>query len=176
MEPPTGVPERTVSAVIVDGPLTAPAESAAVSPVHAAQLSGAIGATLRFEGIVRREEADADCAGAVRELAALEYQTYDPMAQHELEHLARRVAARHGLRSLAVLHSRGSVPVGQVSFVLIVTAAHRAEAIAGLTEFIDRMKQDVPIWKHPVWKSAPEAAPPHCHGDPTSESSAPRAP
>ena len=105
---------------------------------------GAVGATLRFDGIVRRLEAG-------RELAALLYQTYDPMAAREFDRLAHDVARRHGLVSLVALHSRGRVDVGTTSFTIHVAAAHRAEIIAAIAEFIDRMKQDVPIWKRPIW-------------------------
>jgi molybdopterin synthase catalytic subunit len=73
------------------------------------------------------------------------------MAERELMALARGVAERHGLVRVAAVHSRGVVAVGEVSFVLVVESVHRAEGIAGLTEFIDRMKRDVPIWKVPVW-------------------------
>lgn len=110
---------------------------------------GNVGATLRFEGIIRRIEQSA--GDEARELWAIDYQTYDPMAEQELERLAKSVGDRHGLSSIAAVHSRGRVGVGEVSFVLEVSAPHRAEAIAGVTEFIDRLKQDVPIWKQPVW-------------------------
>jgi molybdopterin synthase catalytic subunit len=137
-----------VLVAIVDGPLTQSAEAAARSHIHdeltRATRGGCIGASLRFEGIVRRLEDG-------RELIALEYRTYDPMAERELHSLARAVAERHGLSSIIALHSRGRVPVGEASFVLEVAAPHRREALAAVTDFIDRLKQDVPIWKQPVW-------------------------
>jgi molybdopterin synthase catalytic subunit len=61
------------------------------------------------------------------------------------------VAARHGLAALVTLHSRGRVGVGEVSFVLEVAAPHRAETLTAVSDFIDRLKQDVPIWKRAVW-------------------------
>ncbi len=133
---------------IVDGPLTQSADAAArldmQSELDRATRGGGIGASLRFEGIVRRMEEG-------RELIALDYRTYDPMAERELRSLARAVAERHGLSSIVALHSRGRVDVGEVSFVLQVEAPHRREALAAVTDFIDRLKQDVPIWKQPVW-------------------------
>lgn len=135
-------------AAIIDGPVTAQAEAAARSAIQSdlapASLSGSVGARLRFEGIVRRLESG-------RELVALDYHTYDPMAERELCSLARDVAERHGLSSIIVLHSRGRVPVGQASFTLEVSSPHRPPALAAIAEFIDRLKQDVPIWKQPVW-------------------------
>jgi molybdopterin synthase catalytic subunit len=144
----------SITAIIVDGPVTPEVERAALGArgVDAGGLRrpGDAGAVVRFEGVVRRLEAD-QASGGERELAALDYQTYDPMAERELSALAGRVAERHGLLSLIVLHSRGRVAVGEVSFVLIVASAHRAEALAASNEFIDQLKRDVPIWKRAVW-------------------------
>ncbi|MBL8745743.1 MAG: molybdenum cofactor biosynthesis protein MoaE [Phycisphaerae bacterium] len=144
-----------IAAIIVDGPLAPEVEEralAAHSAERAALLrSGSVGATVRFEGIVRRDESDPDHPGVARGLIALDYQTYDPMAQRELECLARSVGVRHGLESVVALHSRGRVGVGEVSFVLEIRSSRRAEAMAAMADFIDRLKRDVPIWKRPVW-------------------------
>ena len=143
----------TVFVRIVDGPLTREGEAAARAgaPVDADARGGRVGAALRFEGVVRRAEADAEHGGGVREVGALDYQTYDPMAERQLAELAGEVGRKHALHSIVALHSRGRVGVGEVSFVLSVEAAHRSEALAAMAEFIDRMKRDVPIWKRPVW-------------------------
>ncbi len=147
----------TCYAAIVNGPLTPEAQGEAVAAAGGPRdlvvpsRDGTRGAVLRFEGIVRRSEPCAQRGGAAGNLRALDYETYDPMAQRELELLARDVGARHGLISILALHSRGRVAVGEVSFVLEVGSAHRAETLAAAAEFIDRLKQDVPIWKKPVW-------------------------
>lgn len=116
---------------IVDGPLP-PATPNGPPP--------GTGATVVFEGIVRGWEAGAT-------ITALDYATYDPMAQRQLEGLARDIAGTHGLLGLHAEHSRGRVPVGACSFRLAIHAAHRKEALAAMDEFIDRLKRDVPIWK-----------------------------
>ncbi|MFM7810052.1 MAG: molybdenum cofactor biosynthesis protein MoaE, partial [Planctomycetota bacterium] len=108
------------------------------------------GADLRFDGVVRRAEGD---AAAARDLHALDYEVYEPMASRLLLGLAESIAREHGLASIVALHSRGAVPVGATSFVLRVRSPHRAEAIVAVTAFIDRLKRDVPIWKRPVWAS-----------------------
>lgn len=144
-----------VVAVIVNGAMTrqtiAGAISTRVDDLNRVLESGTVGATLRFEGIVRRVEPDPSSGGAARDLRALDYQTYDPMAERELERLADKVCEQFGLRSIMALHSRGRVDVGEVSFVLEIASAHRAEAISAMAAFIDRLKQDVPIWKQAVW-------------------------
>lgn len=122
----------SVRVTIVEGPL----------PRHeqATDGSGLVGAEVVFDGVVRASEGDAT-------IKALDYEAYRPMAENELARLAQRVLDEHGLRSVEVWHSVGRVPVGGVSFRLVVRSAHRQEALAAMDGFIDAMKQGVPIWK-----------------------------
>lgn len=134
-------------AAILDGPITSDAEAAALGPCRAElNAQGEIGAILRFDGVVRRLEGG-------RPLEALDYQTYDPMALRELQRLTLEIAQARGLTALLTLHSRGRVAVGETSFVLIAYAHHRRETLAAVTDFIDRLKQEVPIWKSQVWSN-----------------------
>lgn len=135
----------SVEVTIIDGPLPA-------APSAAAVVDGA-GAVVVFEGIVRAREGD----GVIE---ALEYQAYEPMAQRQMGELAGELVARHGLLRVRVEHSRGRVGVGECSFRLVIESPHRAEALAAMGEFIDRLKRDVPIWKRPVWRAGPRPAPP----------------
>ncbi len=102
------------------------------------------GAVLVFDGVVRGVEEG-------RDLAALEYEVYEPMASQQLGALAADVVRSHGLMGLRCIHSRGRVGVGKCSLRVTICSAHRAEALAGMGEFIDRLKRDVPIWKKPIW-------------------------
>ena len=117
---------------IIDGAL---GNQASVLP-PAAQF----GAAIVFDGVVRADEGG-------RTIRALAYEVYEPMASNMLTELGREMLAKHGLVAIMVEHSRGEVPVGQRSFRLTVYSFHRAEALAAVGEFIDRMKRDVPIWK-----------------------------
>ena len=127
----------SISVTIVDGPLQ-PAET----PVP----DGA-GATIRFDGVVRPTEGEA-------EIAALDYEVYQPMAERQLSSLAREIRQKHGLCAVRVWHSRGRVPVCRVSFRLEISSLHRQEGLAAMEEFIEQMKQQVPIWKHVVPRGA----------------------
>lgn len=80
----------------------------------------------------------------------LRYEAYEPMASKELEKLARVTGEKFGLDGVWVEHSTGMVRNYECSFVLVVASRHRKEALAGMDYFIDRMKQDVPIWKTAV--------------------------
>lgn len=133
----------SIDARIHDGPLPA---------AHAWPIDGA-GAVLCFEGVVRPIEADQPIAG-------LRYQTYDPMAERELERLAGEALDRFDILAVRVEHSRGFVPNHGCSFRLRVASAHRKQGLAAMDWYIDRMKQVVPIWKRPVaLEQAGEATP-----------------
>jgi len=106
------------------------------------------GAVVTFEGVVRpTEEGHA--------LQGIEYEVYEPMTSRQMRRLADDVFTRFGLVALHVEHSVGYVAVGASSFRLRTAAPHRKEALAAQDTYIDRMKRDVPIWKHPVWDNAP---------------------
>ncbi len=128
----------SITIAIIDGPL--PAQPDAWPQTVE---TGTVGAALIFDGIVRGME-----AGSA--IDALDYEVYEPMASHELRRLADEICVKFDLLGLDVLHSRGRVPVGQCSFRLRIAARHREEGLRAMATFIERLKQDVPIWKKPV--------------------------
>jgi len=99
-----------------------------------------IGAALEFRGIVREREGE-------RALAGLQYEAYEPMARRRLEAHLRELGAKHGCAGVLFIHRLGWVPVGEASLYVRVLSAHRGEALALLAAAVDRLKQDVPIWK-----------------------------
>lgn len=101
------------------------------------------GAVLVFEGIVRPLEQGQPIAG-------LHYDVYSPMAENLLRELADETIIRFRVTRVHVEHSKGFVPAGQCSFRLVVAGLHRQEVFEAAQWFIDRLKEDVPIWKRPV--------------------------
>ena len=101
---------------------------------------GAVGAWLEFRGVVRGEENG-------QTIRALEYEAYPEMAGREIRRLLQEISARHPCRAAKVIHRVGVIPVGETAIYVGVASPHRGEAIALLAEFMDRLKQDVPIWK-----------------------------
>lgn len=104
----------------------------------AATMTEAMGALVRFEGVVRNHDGGA-------EVTALSYEAH-PSAAAELERVAGEVAAAHPVRVFAA-HRTGPVPIGEMAFVVLVAGAHRREAFAACAEVADRVKAEVPIWK-----------------------------
>jgi MoaE-MoaD fusion protein len=112
---------------VCDEPLSLPALAEAVGDPGA-------GAIVIFEGVTR-------------EVERLDYEAYVAMAQERIEAIVRDCVAAHNLRGVAVEHRVGSVPLGEPSVIVAVSAAHREEAFAGAREAIDRLKAEAPIWK-----------------------------
>ncbi|MHC4996098.1 MAG: molybdopterin synthase catalytic subunit, partial [Planctomycetota bacterium] len=102
------------------------------------------GALFCFEGFVRPSEND-------KPIVALDYEAYEPMASKMLARIAKETIEKYGLISMCIEHSFGRVEVGECSFRLRIASYHRKEGIAAMDEFIDRMKQDVPLWKTAIY-------------------------
>jgi molybdopterin synthase catalytic subunit len=100
----------------------------------------AAGGTCIFVGTVR----DHSDAGAVK---GLEYEAWEDLAVRRLEGIAAEASASWSLRAVAIVHRTGSLQVGEASVVVAVSAGHRAEAFDACRQAIERLKQDVPIWK-----------------------------
>jgi molybdopterin synthase catalytic subunit len=99
-----------------------------------------IGACLEFQGIVREREGEAALAG-------LHYEAYESMARQLLERHLRELGAQHPCAAVLFIHRLGWVPVGEASLFIRVLSAHRGEGLALLAAAVDRLKQDVPVWK-----------------------------
>ena len=102
--------------------------------------AGRAGAWAEFRGIIRA----AENGGAI---SALEYEAYPEMAEREIRRLVEEISARHPCLAAKVIHRVGTGPVGETAIYISVAAKHRGAAFALLKEIMDRLKQDVPIWK-----------------------------
>lgn len=100
-----------------------------------------IGACVEFLGLVREMEGG-------EALAGLFYEAYEPMAIEHMERIFRALAGKHDCATVEFVHRLDWVPVGEASIWIRVLASHRGPALAFCGEAIDRMKEDVPIWKN----------------------------
>jgi molybdopterin synthase catalytic subunit len=109
------------------------------------------GAIVEFWGVVRDLEDG-------REIEGIDYEAHGAMAEHQLALIAEKAAARFELRRVVIRHRVGFVAIGEASLFLQVAAAHRAAAFEASKWMVDELKQKVPIWKHPRFKSVAGAA------------------
>ena len=98
------------------------------------------GAWLEFRGAVRDEENGEQISG-------LEYEAYPEMAVREIRRILESLATRHPCLATKIIHRVGIIPAGEAAIYVGIASRHRAEAIALLGEFMNQLKQGVPIWK-----------------------------
>lgn len=115
------------------------------APLSLDEVAGAVadpaaGAVCTFTGTVR----DHSEAGGV---TGLTYEAWHELAEERLAELAAEIRERWSVCSVAIVHRVGELAVGEASVIVAVSAAHRAEAFEACRHGIERLKQDVPIWK-----------------------------
>ncbi len=122
--------------------LTAIRSSAlSVDEVRSAIADPAAGGEVFFVGTVRDHDAGHGVTG-------LSYSAH-PSAEAELRRVADEIAAKYPeVIALAAVHRTGDLAVGDLAVVVGVACAHRAAAFHACHAFIDRLKSEVPIWKH----------------------------
>ena len=106
-------------------------------------MSDDMGAAVYFLGVVRGTE------GQVA-ISALEYETFQRMAEHQISLLFDELEQRWPLESVRLVHRVGLVKAGAPSLWVEIIAPHRGEAFAVCQWLIDEMKRVTPIWKKPV--------------------------
>ncbi|ATB27315.1 molybdenum cofactor biosynthesis protein [Melittangium boletus] len=118
---------------VVDRPLRLEEVVEAVS-------SEALGGLVTFSGAVRNQTKG-------RRVVRLEYEAYPPMAEKKLAEIGAEVAGLCSGTRLAIVHRVGTLLPGELAVVIAAAAPHRKEAFRGCEHAIERLKQDVPIWK-----------------------------
>jgi len=90
--------------------------------------------------------------GEVRSLTAdlqtsrLEYESYEAMALEQMRMIAASCTSKWKA-NVACVHRIGELQPGEIAVVTAAACAHREEAFQCCKELIDRIKEDVPIWK-----------------------------
>jgi MoaE-MoaD fusion protein len=127
---------------VVDRPVTTDAVLARVA-------GEGFGGIVTFTGTVRARSRD-------RDVLRLEYEAYVPMAEKVLARIGDEIAKRWPGTRTAIDHRIGVLAVGEVAVAIAVAAPHRAEAFEGCRHAIERLKEDVPIWKREVFTDGSE--------------------
>jgi MoaE-MoaD fusion protein len=124
------------------------------APIHA-RVTGEELSIDALSRMVGRPEAGAIVTfqGTTRRVERLEYEAYIEMAEERIAAILADAVERHGLRAAAAEHRVGTVPLGEPSVVVAVSASHRGEAFTAAREVIDRIKSEAPIWKKEIGTS-----------------------
>ncbi len=114
-----------------------------VRQVEAVVTRDQAGAIVTFQGVVRDHTGD-------RQVAHLEYEIYPEMAVAQLNAICDEVETRWPRCKAAIAHRYGKLAIGEASVVIAVSSPHRPEAFEGCRHAIERIKEEVPIWKKEV--------------------------
>jgi molybdopterin synthase catalytic subunit len=126
------------------------AEPISVDQAIAAVESDTAGAVVSFSGVVRNH----DGGKPVERLSYSAHPTAHQVMADVVARLAEEQAAgagEGGVPSQPVriwaAHRTGLLEIGDPALVCAVSAAHRGQAFAVCSELVDRIKEQVPIWK-----------------------------
>jgi molybdopterin synthase catalytic subunit len=107
-----------------------------------APLSGAIAT---FTGRVRAKEHEADTPTEY-----LQFEKYEGVADRRMRTIESELEEREGILDVVMHHRTGVVPDGEDIVFVVVLAAHRREAFETVEDGIDRLKDEVPLFKKEV--------------------------
>jgi molybdopterin synthase catalytic subunit len=102
------------------------------------------GAVSTFTGRVRAENVDE--ARTTR----LEYEKYEGVADERMESIRQDLKSREGVYEVATHHETGVVEAEEDAVHVVVLAGHRQEAFRAVEDGINRLKDEVPIFKKEV--------------------------
>ena len=111
-----------------------------VQQVHDLVKSPADGAVVTFDGIVRNNFDG-------REVRYLEYEAYAAMAEKKMADVATEVQNKFAVGNIAMVHRIGRLEIGESSILIAVAAPHRQPAFDACAYAMDRVKEEVPVWK-----------------------------
>lgn len=115
-----------------------------VNDVVGRVMAPAYGAVTTFIGVVRDHSRG-------RQIHYLEYEAYPEMAEEMLAQIGREIQERWpAVADVGIVHRIGRQEPGEISVVIAVAAAHRADTFDAARYAIERIKEIVPIWKKEV--------------------------
>ena len=115
-------------------------EPLSVQDIHNLVKRRTDGAVVTFDGIVR----DNFNGRAVR---YLEYEAYAEMAERQMAEIGAEVRRKFLIGEVAIVHRLGRLEIGESSIVIAVAAPHRQAAFEACAYAMDRVKEQVPVWK-----------------------------
>ncbi|MEL6949642.1 MAG: molybdenum cofactor biosynthesis protein MoaE [Pseudomonadota bacterium] len=115
------------------------------TPINTAALRASLadvraGAIVTFEGWVRN-------LNEGRDVEALEYEVYAPLAVTEGERIITEVQRDIPIIAARAVHRSGALALGDCAVWVGVVSPHRDEAFRACRRIIDEIKVRLPIWK-----------------------------
>ena len=91
------------------------------------------GAVATFAGVVRSPNRG-------REVVAIEYSAYEPMAEQVLTEIEAEIATRADGVRIGIVHRLGRLVPGEISVAIVAAGPHRRETLQACADTIDAVK------------------------------------
>ena len=101
----------------------------------------AVGAVASFVGTVR------DRNGPDTSVSAMELEHYPGMTERAIEAMIDEALRRFDIRAARVVHRVGALAPGDQIVLVVVTSAHRGQAVQACEFLMDYLKTQAPFWK-----------------------------
>jgi len=162
--PEARVPTVTLGGSEARGELLAAPDAASVDVDDVADALAATEPWITLESLVEgiKEVPEADRAGAIATFTGrvrardgpedartthLEFEMYEGVAQERMDAIERELAERDGVLAVRSHHRTGVIEDGEDIVFVVVLAGHREEAFRTVEDGINRLKDEVPIFK-----------------------------
>ncbi|WP_254839999.1 molybdopterin synthase [Natronomonas marina] len=119
-----------------------------VAAVRRAPEADRAGAVATFTGRVRAKDGPDD-----DRTRYLEFEKYDGVAERTMRTIETELEDREGVLDVRLHHRTGRVDAGEDIVFVVVLAGHRREAFRAVEDGIDRLKDEVPLFKKEVTDS-----------------------
>lgn len=116
-----------------------------VSAVKRTEDAEYAGAIATFTGRVRAKEDDDD-----ERTRYLEFEKYEGIAERQMDAIETELEARDGVLDVRLHHRTGRIADGEDIVFVVVLAGHREEAFRTVRDGINRLKDEVPLFKKEV--------------------------
>ena len=93
-----------------------------------------------FTGIVRQFSEGV-------ETKALHFEKYEKVAEEAMQKICQDLMQREGVLDVRMHHRTGTIRPGEDIVYIVVAAAHRQELFIALTDALEMLKSEVPVWK-----------------------------
>ena len=102
--------------------------------------AGAIGT---FTGIVREYTEGV-------QTQVLDFESHEKMAEESIKRICTELKQKDGIMDVVIHHKTGRVEPGEDIVYIVVASSHRVQLFPVLSEAIERVKSEVPIWKKEI--------------------------
>jgi molybdopterin synthase catalytic subunit len=96
-----------------------------------------------FTGIVRQFSGGS-------ETKALYFEKYEDVAEEAMKKICNKLMQRNGVLDIRMHHRSGTLWPGEDIVYIVVAAAHRQELFKTLTDALEMLKAEVPVWKKEI--------------------------